>query len=253
MARQPGPGICVHCLRDVPKRNWDHVFPQGWYPDTTPENLEKWKIPSCKSCNDEYGRMEEELGIILSACVNPKSARASGIWEKTLRALDPSHGRNEKDRRIRERKRQKLLGTMLTGDEIPGEGIYPGLGERWGRPRNEQAALLVPARYLRKLAEKIVKGLVFLEDGKLVDADTEIEHHVVSKEGAGPIEELLRKFGNKHSRGPGIEVVRAVTPDDGISAFYKISVWGEFVMYVSVLRETVQQGAPGDAPQAARP
>lgn len=242
MAREPGPGICVHCLRYVPKRNWDHVFPQGWYPDTTPANLEKWKIPSCKPCNDEYGRMEEELGIILSACVNPRSARASGIWKKTLRALDPTHGKNEKDRRIRGLKRQKLLGTMLRGNEIPSEGVYPGLGERWGRPRNEQAALLVPASHLQKLAAKIVKGLVFLEDGKLVDAETEIEHHVVSPEGARPVEELLRSFGNLHSRGPGIDVVRAVTPDDGITAFYKITVWGEIVMYVSVLKGTVPHG-----------
>lgn len=246
MARKPGPGICVHCLREVPKRNWDHVFPQGWYPDTTPENLEKWKIPSCKRCNDEYGRIEEDLGILLSACVNPGSAQASGIWKKTLRALDPSHGRTGKDRKARERKKQKLLGMIRKGDEIPDHGIYPGLGERWGRPRHEQAALLVPARHLQKLAEKVVKGLAFIEDGQLVDANTEIEHHVVSEEGAKPIEEALERFGKVHSRGPGIAVVRAVTPDDGISALYKITVWGEFVMYVSVLRKTVQQELPAD-------
>jgi len=246
MARKPGPGICVHCLTEVPKRNWDHVFPQGWYPDTTPENLEKWKIPSCKRCNDEYGRLEEDLGIILSACVSPESAQASGIWKKTLRALDYSHGKNEKDRRAREKKKQKLLEMMRRGGEIPDHGIYPGLGERWERPRNEQVALLVPARHLQKLAEKIVKGLAFIEDSQLIDASTEIEHHVVNEEGAQPIVDALEKFGKGYSRGPGIEIVRAVTPDDGVSALYKITVWGELVMYVSVLRKTVQQELPAD-------
>lgn len=236
MARKPGPGVCVHCLEEVPKRNWDHVFPQGWYPDTTPQNLEKWKIPTCKSCNDEYGRMEDDLGIVLSTCINPRSAQASGIWEKTLRALDPSQGKTEKDRRARAKKKEELLGKILSGDEIPDYGTYPGLGERWGRPRKEQTALLVPARYLRKLAEKIVKGLAFIEDGQLIDANTEIVHHVVNETGAQAIEDVLKQFGKVHSRGPGIEVVRAVTQEDGVSALYRITVWGEIVLYVSVLR-----------------
>ncbi|WP_200255411.1 hypothetical protein [Thiococcus pfennigii] len=104
MARKPGPGICVHCLKEVQKRNWDHVFPRGWYPDTTPQNLEKWKIPTCKNCNDEYGRMEDDLGIILSTSIDPKSAKAAGVWKKTLRALDPSQGKTNKDRKARAKK-----------------------------------------------------------------------------------------------------------------------------------------------------
>lgn len=91
-------------FKDVPKGNRDQVFPQGGYPDTTPENLEKWKIPSCNRCNDEYGRIEEDPGIILSTWVNPEPARASGIWKKTLGALDPSHGKTKRtDWRTKER------------------------------------------------------------------------------------------------------------------------------------------------------
>lgn len=113
MARKPPSGICVHCLKMAQKRNWDHVFPQGWYPDTTPQNLEKWKIPTCKNCNDEYGKIEDELGIILSACVDPTSSQASGIWKKTLRALDPSQGKNERDRNARDSKRKNSLPDCL--------------------------------------------------------------------------------------------------------------------------------------------
>ncbi|MBK8815413.1 MAG: hypothetical protein IPN42_07885 [Methylococcaceae bacterium] len=102
MARNPGSGICVHCLKIVHRRrNWDHVFPQAWYPDTTPKNIEKWKIPTCKPCNDEYGRIEKELGIILSACIDPQSSSASGIWTKTLRAMNHFHGKTNKDKRAR--------------------------------------------------------------------------------------------------------------------------------------------------------
>ena len=247
MARNPGPGVCVHCLREVPQRNWDHVFPVGWYPDTTPQNVEKWKIPTCKPCNDEYGRIEEELGIVLSTSIDPRSAKASGIWAKTLRAMNPLEGKNEKDRKARAKKKEKLLALMRTGENIPDHGIYPGLGERWHRPRVDQTAVLVPARYFQKLAEKIVKGLAFIEDSKYLDADVEIEHHVVMGEGAQEIEAVLAAFGEEHSRGPGILIVRAITPDDGVSSLYKITIWGEIVLYVSVLRETTQHCVEPDA------
>ena len=35
MARRPAVGKCIHCLRDGVEWNWDHVFPVGWYPETT--------------------------------------------------------------------------------------------------------------------------------------------------------------------------------------------------------------------------
>ena len=235
MAKKPGPGICVHCLQHVPQRNWDHVFPRGWYPDTTPENLEKWKIPTCKPCNDAYGRIEDELATLLAVCVDPGAAATAGIWKKTRRGLDPRAATSHRDAIARARRRDDLLKKMLHGSAIPQSAIYPGMGERWGRGVEEQVALPIPADSLRRVAEKIVKGLAYLEDGRLIDAGAEIKHHVVHSSTIGPVEEILEKFGVEHSRGPGIRVVRAVTPDDGVSAIYKITIWGEFVLYVSVI------------------
>ena len=235
MAKKPGPGPCVHCLKIVEHRNWDHVFPRSWYPDTTPSDVEKWKVPTCRPCNDEYGRIEHELLTTLSMCVDPKTSESSGIYGKALRSLDPSQGKTDKDRRAREEKKQQILSQILTGDEIPKEGIYPGLGERWDRPRAEQSALFVPAKSLQRLVEKIVRGIVFIEDQRLIDERMEIEHHVVNEAGSKEIEDALARFGVVHSRGPGIQVARAVTPEDGVSALYKITVWGQFVMYASVM------------------
>ena len=31
MTKPPTIGKCVHCLREGVVRNWDHVFPVGWY------------------------------------------------------------------------------------------------------------------------------------------------------------------------------------------------------------------------------
>ena len=40
-------GRCVHCLKDNVVLTSDHMFPKAWYPDATPENLEKWQFPAC--------------------------------------------------------------------------------------------------------------------------------------------------------------------------------------------------------------
>lgn len=46
---------------------------------------------------------------------------------------------------------------------IPDQGRYPGLEERRGRLRNEQVALLVPARHLQKLAENKNRDLTLVD------------------------------------------------------------------------------------------
>lgn len=237
----------MHCLKTFDKRNWDHVFPLGWYPDSTPPNIEKWKIPSCKKCNDDYGKMEDDLGLTLSLCVDPTSREGSGIFEKTVRALDPSQGKTKKDRRARARRKEQLTRKALSGEEIPEGGVYPGYEEKWSRDRKDQIAIPIPVNSMNRLVEKIIKGITYIESGRLVDENAEIEHHVVNEDVADRFEELLSRFGIRHSRGPGIEVVRAVTPEDGISAIYKITIWGQLVMYASIVNGRAQQGVTTDA------
>ena len=85
MAKSPGPGRCVHCGKEVHVRTWDHVFPQSWYPEDSPPNIEKWKIPSCKVCNLEYSQIEEDLFITLALCIGRDAPNAKGMYE-------PIHG-----------------------------------------------------------------------------------------------------------------------------------------------------------------
>ena len=83
MAKRPPPGKCVHCLSDKVERTWDHVFPQAWYPDTTPAHLYKWQIPACLRCNKEYGEMEDDLLFRLALCIDPEIPETSGIVQTT--------------------------------------------------------------------------------------------------------------------------------------------------------------------------
>jgi hypothetical protein len=54
-------GKCVHCLKEGVELTSDHMFPKSWYPDATPENLEKWQFPSCFACNQRYSKIEDDL------------------------------------------------------------------------------------------------------------------------------------------------------------------------------------------------
>jgi hypothetical protein len=203
-------------------------------------DIEKWKIPVCKPCNAEYGALEEDLGIRIALCIGPDAPNAKGIYKKALRSMDASRGRNMKDRIRRAKKRDKYLGMLIKGPSVPETAVYPGFEEKWGRPAEERIALQIYVHELQRIVEKIIKGFVFIEDGRFIDSNIEIKHHPIHHSETFPLEELLEKYGVKHARGPGIEVIRIVTPEDGVSAIYKIVVWGQWIMYASVMHRSAQ-------------
>src|SRR5437899_2162775 len=102
MAKKLGPGKCVHCLKDVEERNFDHVFPESWYPDSTPPNLEKWQIPSCIPCNRDYGKLEQDFLLKVGLCLDPFDPASASIVQKSLRSLKPAAARTARDARHRQ-------------------------------------------------------------------------------------------------------------------------------------------------------
>lgn len=76
--RIPKVGKCVHCLRDPVELTSDHMFPKAWYPDTTPEDLEKWQIPSCFECNQRLGKLENDLLGRVALALDAKKSRVEG-------------------------------------------------------------------------------------------------------------------------------------------------------------------------------
>ena len=242
MARKPGAGICVHCLKYDHQRNWDHVFPVSWYPDTTPPNLEKWKIPSCKPCNDNYGRIEKKFGQILSLCIEPDKPESKGVYNRLRRGFDPRLGKNDKDKKARAQERNQIINDFMYGNQIPKDGIYPGLGERWNRKEEDQIALTLPKKFVDLLAVKIVRGIAYIEDGMLINENYVIEPYAVTEEGAAVFNDALARYGHSLSKGLGIKVERAIAPEDGISSIYKITIWAEFIIYASVSQIVTVRG-----------
>lgn len=234
MAKKPGPGRCVHCLGHFEKRNWDHVLPRAWYPETTPPNLYKWQVPSCKPCNETYGELETDLLIRLSLCLDPAHPDTAAIVQRGLRAINPGAARGQRDRRSREAKQAQLQREMLEGADIPSGGIYPNFGLNHGETVAGRGAIRFPADSIRRLAEKIVRGITFLNDGRFIESGTPIEFFVLTDEGSRPLIEVLATHGETFARGPGISIQRVLALENDASAIYCITIFSRLKMYVTV-------------------
>lgn len=180
--------------------------------------------------------MEEDLLFRLALCVNPHAPETAGIVQKALRSMKPEFTNDERDRAARTARATRLREELFYGPDIPRSAVYPGLGERWNRPATQGLAVLLPEKSLRRLTEKIVRGIFFLEDRAFIDAPYTIEFYALTDEGATPIKEILDRFGREYAREPGIAVRRAVADDDpmGALSLFEINVWGQLTMYASV-------------------
>ena len=234
MAQNPKIGKCVHCLKEGIELTADHMFPKAWYPNTTPENLEKWQIPSCRSCNSRYGKIESDLLGRIALTLDTKNPASAGLCEKALRALNPAAGRDEGDAAAREARAKKILADMFKGKQIKTGNIVPGLGERWERPLEEQLAIKIPEESFPAMTEKIVRGLAHREDKTFIEPPQKLECFLAKEEGAKGVRELLEKHGDVFKREPGL-VIRRARLDGG--DVYEITFWDQFRTYATVSKD----------------
>jgi hypothetical protein len=223
----------VHCAQSHDVLTWDHVFPKSWYPKTTRPNLEKWKIPACSKCNLEYGRLEEDLLVAFALCLDPDDPDTADVVARGLRAIDPNAGRNGKDRQKRSARRTRILSQILDPAKVPPESVIPHFGHD-EIPAGETGGVLIRAAHLRRLSEKIVRGITYIEDGVVIQPPHQVLFYLLHDHDAEPLVTAARRFGAIHAREPGIEVIRAVTPEDGMSALYAITIWKRLKLYAVV-------------------
>jgi hypothetical protein len=233
--RKPKPGRCVHCLKTFDNLTWDHVFPEAWYPSTTKPNQYKWQIPSCENCNKEYGVLENDLLTRLSICLEPSDPACAGIFDKGIRALDPECAKKEKDKKFRQAKREKILRELWVGAAIPQKYLYPGFGLYAQLPIQEQVAIPISSDSVKKLTEKIVRGIFYIEDKIFIEPPYRIESFVLNDQDAQPILDNIKNFGSFYAREPGITVCRAVIPEDQKSSLFAIEIWRIFKVYATVI------------------
>jgi len=241
MAKRPKNGVCVHCLESFEEGTWDHVFPESWYPKSTPENLEKWKIPSCEKCNREYGKMEREMLQHLGLAVNPDNIASSGIPEKVHRALDKNQGHSEKDSSAREKAKEKIASKLIEVTAEYESGVFPSLDPHEYEEGARKMGIPIDAEWFERLSIKIVKGVTYLETGKLIDEPYEITYGVLREEPDNPILKAVQQFGKVEYRGPGLRIGKARTGEDPIQSVWIIDIWQQFRLYAFVLDKNAKK------------
>lgn len=221
---------CVYCLKFFEKLTRDHVYLEAWYPPWYPVNLPKPTVPSCKDCNNNFGRVENRIKNQVGLCFNPQDPLGSHICQSAMRNVNPYMGTNVRDVTHRFRKRESLRWKILSGAEIPEKGLYPGFGIAPGIPKMYQGAIQISSDDLIAFTEKVIRGVIFLLDGRLIRGPFSVLSHAVEPLKAAPVDILLQKFGQECGPGPFFSVVRALCEDGGTSIF-RMAVWGRLVRY----------------------
>jgi len=233
MAKKFKAGRCVHCLKTCNTLTSDHVFPRSWYPETTPNNLEKWQIPACKKCNKKYGKIENYLLLRFGLCLDRNQEGAKGIPEKALRSINPKIGKNVKDSYHRKKTRQKILREALMANEMPKTAILPDFGLHPAQDFADAIGVLVGVEELEALGDKLVRGITYVSNGRYIEEDHDIKIYFDPNQSA-VFAEAAKKFGAKYHRGPGILVSHAAAKDDPVSGVFDFTLWGTFRFWAIV-------------------
>ena len=80
-----GKPLCVYCGA-AEGREDEHVFPRGWYPDTTPAAVQRLTVPACRPCNERFKKVEESVGHDLIMAMDLDRPEAAGVYERISRA-----------------------------------------------------------------------------------------------------------------------------------------------------------------------
>ncbi len=218
---------------------WDHVLPESWYPQEKSEK-EKWQVPSCESCNKRLGKIEENLLIKLGLCLDPHDRKSLGIPDRVLRSLNSSLGRNDRDRKYRLAKREKVMREVKIFQQLQQEGIFPNFEPLPGQQYQEYPAVMLEEDEINPFAEKIVRGIAYIADRSFIDESYEIKPYVIDEHKAVDLRKLVDATAIIFDRRPGLMVKRSLVENDKVGGIYLIEIWERFRMYVIVIPKDIE-------------
>jgi hypothetical protein len=212
----------------------DHVFPDSWYPTSTPVKVQRWTAPSCRSCNEHFGEMEKELFVRLALCVDPQKVGAMGLSKRAVRSFGvEAGGISSEERQHREALRDKILREIKPYTSAAQPHTLPGLGAHPGFPIDEMLQIEIPADKLQEVARKIVRGCEYwLANGRIIDPPYQVEIFFVN-ETPNDVLRVLASSGVNYL-GPGCRIRRAGAVDGSGVAMYEIMVWTAWQFYAVI-------------------
>lgn len=166
-------------------------------------------------------------------CLDPNGPACAGIIEKGRRAVDPRCAKTNKDKKAREALRIKYQKEMVTGKNLPTTGIYPNFGLYENVPIREQSGIKIRKKHLQCLAEKIVRGIFYIESSIYIEPCYQIRFFVLEDHEAQVILNRAKTHFKEYAREPGIVVKRAIVNND-LTSVFSIEIWKRLNMYVVV-------------------
>jgi hypothetical protein len=227
-------GRCVHCRGHATTK--DHVFPDSWYPESTPEKVQHWTAPSCAKCNRELGLTEKEVFVRLGLCVNPQKVAATGISKRVIRSLGiGATDIDEDEKRIRAALMKEVLKGAKPYAVEDQPHVLPGIGPHPEAPAEQQIQINIPADRLYEVARKIVRGCEYwFANGRIVEPPYEIDIYFAHQVDIPDVLKILSGLDLFHF-GPGFRVRRSATREDPLSAIYEVVIWDSLIFYATIL------------------
>lgn len=233
---------CIHCCNYFEELTSDHVFPKSWYSNGTPENIEKWQVPSCMECNNRLGKIENELRTRFGLGLNPNNKEVHNIIEKSLSALDSTKGRSSNDSRIRKEKRKKLVSEIIPQEKIPSNSVIPN---NQFSIDNYKDGILIDEDHLILFTKKIIKGITWIESKDYLDDHRyDIEMFIFPHPENNPFSIEINKHKHEvYSIGDGIKISRIVAAEMPTCGIYEIILWKSIVLHGMVRLRSTQEVA----------
>ncbi len=225
---------CVYCLKDIPEgeETVDHVIAKSWFP-TDAKELEKWRAPACRDCNNDKSRDEGELFLRLGLCVDPSSQLYGQIAAKAKRAIDPKAAKNPKDAKLRFNRRQKVAHHYtLDMDHMP-ERPFDGFTKNFDR--GSRMGVRIPSKSLERLVTLWIRGIHYCEIGEPIPEGAVVSAHFVDRASAKEAFSEIEKFATTIEKGTGIKIrIWWVDEDGKKGGLYSFEIWEDFRVHGSI-------------------
>jgi hypothetical protein len=169
----------------------------------------------------------------MAMCVDPTKAEASGLSKSALASMGIGVSNIDDAERARRRALLKrIMEDVIPAKDLGDTPLLPGLGFHEGFTVEEQSAIVVPEDLLKRVAEKILRGCEYkLNHESYIKPPYQLNVYFAHDTDVADSE--IFKLLKTSSLGPGLEIGRGESPDDGHEhiIFYKLLVWGTVPIY----------------------
>jgi len=224
------PQLCIHCLGSCEVPEADHVFPDSWYPDSTPPTVQRWTAPSCPRCNRELGRLERDLLVRMALCLDPHEPASLGLAARVLRSFGlDAEGLSAGEQAKRDQLRLRIRMEIVPKSEA-GSGRIPGLGP----PSDDDVeSIPIPWAGLAIVGEKIARGCEYKYRNRRRFVMPPYAVGVSIRQ-SGALQEPFASAGRIIDFGPGCQVRRIFFTEDPNTVWYFITIWNALHLHVRI-------------------